>query len=253
MSIIAPGLSRLLQFYLSGPMPCPYLPDRVERKLFARLNGEDAPDREVNATLTRAGFRRSHDIVYRPACPSCKACLPVRIPVAAFRPSRSLRRIAARNRDLTLHIADTALTDETYELFMAYQTGRHPDSDMAQMTRADIAAMLQEGAVDTRVYQLRGPAPDDALGPLMGGIIADQVKDGLSAVYSFFRPDAPRRSLGAQLILTLIAEAARQELPYVYLGYWIREARKMSYKIRFHPLQSLGPQGWDWLEPPAGA
>ena len=133
MSVIPPGLSRLLQFYLSGPLPCPYLPEQVERKLFTRLTGDEAMDVEINATLTRAGFRRSHDIVYRPACSECNACVPVRIPVQSFKPSRSLRRIAAANRDLTLEITTPEANQETYELFMAYQSARHPDSDMARM------------------------------------------------------------------------------------------------------------------------
>src|SRR5580698_148938 len=137
MSIIPPGLSRILQFYLSGPLPCPYLPGRVERKLFTRLTQKEETDIEINATLTRAGFRRSHDIVYRPACSECSACVPVRIPVHAFAPSRSLRRIAATNRDLTLEVAGTDITEEQFELFMAYQTARHPDSEMARMSRLD--------------------------------------------------------------------------------------------------------------------
>src|SRR5271170_4935162 len=118
MSVIPPGLSRLLQFYLSGPLPCPYLPGRVERKLFTRLTGDEVMDAEINATLTRAGFRRSHDIVYRPACPNCNACVPVRVPVRNFRPSRSLKRIASLNRDLELEIVGTEVSDEQYALFM---------------------------------------------------------------------------------------------------------------------------------------
>src|SRR5271156_2929756 len=117
MSIIPPGLSRLLQFYLSGPLPCPYLPGRVERKLFTRLTQKEATDSEINSTLTRAGFRRSHDIVYRPACPNCNACVPVRVPVKHFRPSRSLKRIAAVNRGLALEISGTKVTDEQFALF----------------------------------------------------------------------------------------------------------------------------------------
>ena len=244
MSIIPPGLSRLLQFYLSGPLPCPYLPDRVERKLFTRLTGESGTDADINATLTRAGFRRSHDIIYRPACPNCNACVPVRVPVRNFRPSRSLKRIASINRDLELETVGTTITDEQYALFMNYQSVRHPDSDMARMSRNEFSNMLREGEADTHIYQLRKPGNG-----LVGGIITDHVNDGLSAVYSFFAPHEPRRSLGAQLILSLIAEARRRNLSYVYLGYWISAARKMAYKARFRPLQALGPQGWDWLDP----
>jgi len=244
MSIIPPGLSRLLQFYLSGPLPCPYIPGQVERKLFTRLTGDEAMDVDINATLTRAGFRRSHDIVYRPACSECNACVPVRIPVSTFSPSRSLRRIAAMNRDLTLEIASAKVTEENYKLFMAYQTGRHPDSDMARMSFEDFAHMLYEGEAATHIYQLR-----EKSSALAAAIITDHIDDGLSAVYSFFAPDQPRRSLGIQLIQTLIDEAARRGLPYVYLGYWIAASRKMAYKARFRPMQALGPQGWEWMEP----
>jgi len=243
MSIIPPGLSRHLQFYLSGPLPCPYLPGRVERKLFTRLTGDEAMDVEVNATLTRAGFRRSHDIVYRPACSECNACVPVRIPVRTFTPSRSLRRITSVNRDLTLEITGANVTDENYKLFLAYQSTRHPDSDMARMSFEEFAHMLHEGEAATHIYQLR-----DSSSALTAAIITDDVSDGLSAVYSFFAPDQPRRSLGIQLIQTLIGEAARQHLPYVYLGYWIAASRKMAYKARFQPMQALGMQGWEWVK-----
>jgi leucyl-tRNA---protein transferase len=243
MSIIPPGLSRLLQFYLSGPLPCPYLPGRVERKLFTRLTLKHETDAEINSTLTRAGFRRSHDIVYRPACAECNACVPVRIPVRAFAPSRNLKRIAAINHDLTLEVAGTDVTDEEYNLFTAYQTARHPDSEMAHMSKFEFAQMLHEGEADTHIYQLRTPKGD-----LVGGIIADHVSDGVSAVYSFFSANEKRRSLGMQLILTLIGEMNKKGLSYVYLGYWIAASRKMAYKARFQPLQALGPQGWDWLD-----
>jgi arginine-tRNA-protein transferase len=243
MSIIPPGVSRRLQFFLSGPLPCPYLPDRVERKLFTRLTGEVATDAEINATLTRAGFRRSHDIVYRPACPACSACVPVRVPVRDFKPSRSLKRIASTNRHLGVEVASADVTDEQYTLFMAYQIARHPDSDMARMPRSEFVNMLHEGEADTHIYQLRKPDSE-----LIGGIITDHVDDGLSAVYSFFAPHESRRSLGAQLILALIGEAKRQNLSYVYLGYWIAASCKMAYKARFRPLQALGAQGWEWVD-----
>jgi leucyl-tRNA---protein transferase len=249
MSVIAHGLNRNLPFYLSGPTPCPYLPECVERKLFARLTGDENKDSGINAALTRAGFRRSHDIVYRPACPSCSACVPVRIPVTLFRFSRSLRRIAARNRDLIPEAVCPDITEEQYELFLLYQRARHPDSDMARMTFADFAAMATEGSANTRFYQLRGGTDSSKPGRLMGGVITDHVQDGLSAVYSFFHPGEARRSLGVHLVQTLVNEALRQNLLYVYLGYWITAARKMAYKARFQPLQALGPEGWTVMPP----
>lgn len=241
MSIIPTGLTRQLQFFLSGPMPCPYLPDQIERKLFARLGRKPDLNDEINSHLTRAGFRRSHDIVYRPACPRCHACVPVRLPVKLFSPSRSLRRIARLNADLILENVTPEMTEENYALFSAYQTARHPDSDMAAMSQLDFRVLMQDGGVTTRLYQLR-----DAAGQLMGCMIADHVADGLSAVYSFFAPEASHRSMGIQLIMALVQAAEQQGLAYVYLGYWIRDSRKMSYKNRFQPLQRLTPQGWVW-------
>jgi leucyl-tRNA---protein transferase len=242
MSVIPPGLSRLLQFYLSGPLPCPYLPEQVERKLFTRLTNDAGKDIEINSGLTRAGFRRSHDIVYRPACPNCSACVPVRIPVRQFKTTQSLRRVARRNEDLRLEVTTTDVTEEQFLLFAAYQASRHADGDMARMSFAEFNAMAREGQVGTRIFQLR--APD---GRLVAVVLADRIADGYSAIYSFFDPTESQRSLGVMLILTLVREATVDHLPYVYLGYWIGKARKMSYKARFRPLQALGPHGWDWL------
>ncbi|MDE2030416.1 MAG: arginyltransferase [Alphaproteobacteria bacterium] len=243
MSVIPPSLNRDLRFYLSGPAPCPYLPAQIERKLFTRLSGDAAADKEINAALCRAGFRRSHDIVYRPACSACNACIPVRVPVRLLHLSRSQKRTAARNRDLVLTRIAPEPTDELSDLFFAYQRTRHGDSDMARMTRDDFDAMLREGQADTHLYLLR-----DEAGALKGCMIADSVGDGLSALYSFFDPEEPKRSLGTQLILSLVDAAQERALPFVYLGYWIAQSRKMAYKSHFRPLQYLGPHGWDWLE-----
>jgi arginine-tRNA-protein transferase len=241
MSIIPPGLSRHLHFFLSGPMPCPYLPGQVERKLFTRLPSPHATNTEVNSSLTRAGFRRSQDVVYRPACNDCNACIPVRVSVRHYVPSRSQKRVAAKNRDLTVEIVRAAPTDEAYALFLEYQTVRHADGEMARMTAGDFHAMLTEGHASTYFHQLR-----DADGVLTGVLIADHTGDGYSAVYSFFRPDMPKRSLGLHLIHSLIRTAQDNTVPYVYLGYWIEASRKMSYKAGFRPLQFLSPHGWEW-------
>ena len=239
MSIIPSGFSHLLQFYLSGPLPCPYLPGQVERKLFTRLTGDIRRDREIQSTLTRAGFRRSHDIVYRPACNECNACVPVRIPVAQFEPSRGQKRVLRTNRDLRVKRTSTTIDQDLLDLFHSYQQTRHPDSDMARMSSDDIGIMLTEGATDS--FLLRLYTQDDQL---LGVMITDGISDGYSAVYSFFRADVPRRSLGVQLILSLIDEARANNLPYVYLGYWIKQSTKMAYKAKFQPLQTLEPEGW---------
>ena len=246
MSLMS-GHAPQLEFYLSSPMPCPYLAGRLERKLFTRLTGDgESVNAAVNGTLCRAGFRRSHDVVYRPACDGCNACIPVRIAVRDFIPSRSLRRVTARNRDLSWHRAPSQATAELFDLFTAYQLSRHGDSDMAHMTRQEFAAMLEEGRAGTHLYLARNPR-----GALEGCMIADPVGDGLSAVYSFFATDDARRSLGTHMILSLIREVEAQGLAYVYLGYWVEGSPKMAYKARFMPLQILTSEGWHAILPPS--
>lgn len=244
MSVIPPRPRPLQQFFRSGPMPCPYLPGRVERKLFTRLVGPFSS--EVNSTLSRAGFRRSHDIVYRPVCPSCAACVPVRIPVARFQPTRSMRRVIRRNTDLAARLVPAVATAEQYRLFIAYQRSRHGDSDMSRMGMVDFSAMVDEGRTDTAMIEMRGPE-----GGLVGVMLTDRLGDGFSAVYSFFDPAPDRRSLGTHLILTLVEVCRLQALPFVYLGYWIAGSRKMAYKARFQPLEALGREGWQPLDLPA--
>jgi arginine-tRNA-protein transferase len=243
MSVIPPQFRPLQQFYRSGPMPCPYLPGRVERKLFTRLGGVYAA--EVNSTLSRAGFRRSHDIVYRPVCPTCSACVPVRIPVADFRPSRSQRRVQRANQALVMLEVPPVATGEQYRLFARYQASRHGDSDMARMAMSDFTAMIDEGRADTSLFEMR--TPDNRL---MGCVLTDRLADGFSAVYSFFDIEGDRRSLGTGLILSLVERARAEGLAYVYLGYWIATSRKMAYKSRFQPLEALGAEGWCRLPSP---
>ena len=238
MTVLAPRQLPLQQFYRSGPLPCPYLPGRIERKLFTRLSGPWST--EVNATLTRSGFRRSHDILYRPVCPDCVACVPVRIVIAEFRPDRTMRRLMKNNADLYLIDAPAVATTEQFDLFHDYQQVRHGESDMARMGLADFAAMVQDGQADTSLIELRLRATHQ----LVGAVLVDRVGDGYSAVYSFFDPSAPKRSLGAALVLSLIDRCRQEGLPYLYLGYWIEGSRKMSYKARFQPLEGLGSGGW---------
>ncbi|MEI8395474.1 MAG: arginyltransferase [Rhodospirillaceae bacterium] len=240
MSVIPPRQRPLQQFFRSGPMPCPYLPGRVERKLFTRLTGDNAA--EVNSTLSRAGFRRSHDIVYRPVCPACSACMPVRIPVGLFIPDRTMRRVLNRNADLTVSEVPASATGEQFRLFIAYQRVRHADSDMARMGQFDFTAMVDEGRSDTCLFEARTPD-----GRLVACMLSDRLADGFSAVYSFFETDDPRRSLGTFLVLKLIEHCRQQGYPHLYLGYWIEGSRKMAYKGRFRPLETLGHDGWTRL------
>lgn len=242
MSIIPPHFTALRRFYRSMPSPCPYIPGQIERKLFTRLDGGGTA--ELNATLTRAGFRRSHDIVYRPVCPACTACVPVRIPSEVFAPNRTQKRLLKRNSDLILVERPAIANEEQFRLFTAYQRGRHSDGDMARMSFLDFRAMIQDGSADSRLLELR-----DQRNILLGAMLVDKLADGLSAVYSFFDPAAHRRSLGTFIILAALELLKRQRHPFLYLGYWISRSRKMAYKARFHPLQALGPAGWGMIDP----
>jgi arginyl-tRNA--protein-N-Asp/Glu arginylyltransferase len=228
---IQQGRSQPLSFLVTTDMPCPYLPDRMERKLVTRLAGPEAA--KHFHLLSRAGFRRSHSIAYRPACPGCSAC------VGAFKPGRSLRRLEARNADLTASIQAARGTAEQYQLFQYYLDGRHGDGEMAGMSLSDYRSMVEDTPIDTRLVEFR-----DDIGRLVACVLTDWSEDGISAVYSFFDPEQPARSLGSYMIVWLLREAARSALPYVYLGYWVGGSRKMGYKTRFRPIEGFGPQGW---------
>jgi leucyl-tRNA---protein transferase len=232
------------QFFATPAVPCPYLPDRAERKLIIELTGRDAP--AVYDELSRAGFRRSHRFAYRPACRSCAACIPVRIDVERFRHSRSTRRVRNANAHLVSRLVAPRASLEQFELFVAYQQSRHRDSDMAAMTYADYRAMIEESAVRSRLVELR-----EADGALVAVSLVDLLDDGISAVYSFFDPARRSRSLGTWSILWLVEECQRQGLPYAYLGYWIADSPKMAYKARFPALERL--TGGAWIPFAAGA
>jgi len=223
-------------------MPCPYVPGLVERNLFTELRGPGA--HQLHNQLTLAGFRRSHHIVYRPACPQCSACQPVRVLAREFATTRSLRRVAARNADLTVKIRRPLASQEQFALFAHYQRSRHSGGEMAAMTFADYRAMVEDTAVETHLVEFYCPRRH-----LIAAILMDRLDDGLSAVYSFFDPDAIDRSLGTFMILWLIGQARTMDLPHVYLGYWIEQSAKMAYKMRFQPLETLRPEGWRRLGP----
>lgn len=234
-----------LQFYRSSAAPCPYLPGRIERKLFARLSGPDAIP--INSTLSHAGFRRSHDIIYKPACPGCMACVPVRVPTDSFKAGGSLARIERRGQVFTVRESKAEPSREQYELFLEYEAQRHAESDMARMNYDDYCAMILEGEADTVSFELRAPE-----GKLIGLMLADRLADGWSAVYSFYSPapEFERYSLGTLLILELIKRAQAGDGGYVYLGYWVDHSRKMGYKARFTPLERLDADGWKPFVPP---
>lgn len=234
--------TRQLRFFLTAPSPCPYLPDRYERKVFAHL--PLAEGAAVNDSLTQVGFRRSQNIAYRPACESCQACVSARIPAGDYIFSRSERRALARNEDLERRIVEAEATMEQFDLLRRYLTARHADGGMAEMTWPDYVAMVEDTAVRTHIVEYRLASAEHGRGELMACALVDVMSDGLSLVYSFYDPEAGRRSLGSFVILDHVVQAALAGLPYVYLGYWVRGSEKMDYKVRFSPIELLKPEGW---------
>ena len=238
--------TRKLRFFLTAPSPCPYLEGREERKVFAHLPLSDGPT--VNDILTEVGFRRSQNIAYRPACEGCDACVSARIPVGDYDFSRSEQRVLDRSTDLSRNLVEAEATREQFELLRRYLDARHAGGGMADMTWLDYVAMVEDTAVRTHLIEYRLPAADGP-GDLIGCILVDVLSDGLSLVYSFFDPQAKRRSLGSFMILDHVRQARAAGLPFVYLGYWVPGSDKMAYKARFSPLEVLRLGGWRRLAP----
>jgi len=227
-------------FYTTAPLPCPYIAGRTERKVVTEITGPDADN--LHDRLSRAGFRRSHNIAYAPVCPACQACVPIRIPVETFQPERTLRRIAKLNTQVEGYEVPSRATTEQFQLFQRYQLARHGGGDMATMSFYDYRAMVEDTPIETFMVEFRDP--DDRM---VAACLADRLGDGLSAVYSFFAPGLEKRSLGTYAVLWLIERARSLRLPYVYLGYWVPESRKMAYKARFRPSEILVAGTWRML------
>jgi arginine-tRNA-protein transferase len=241
-------LSRLPQFFLTPGGACPYLPGKVERKVFARLIGPQAT--RLNDALTHSGFRRSQMIAYRPACDACAACVSVRLVVDEFTPNRSMKRVQRRNEDIVRATVPAEATREQFALLQTYLASRHVGGGMSDMGLFDYVAMVEETPVETMLVEYRQKSEKGAQGKLVACALTDTLQDGLSMVYSFFDPSLSGRSLGTHMIMDHVAAARRLGLPYVYLGYWVRGSRKMDYKVRFRPLEALSGEGWQRLPQP---
>jgi arginine-tRNA-protein transferase len=225
-------------FYTTAPLPCPYLPGRTERKIVTELAGVSAES--LHDKLSRGGFRRSHNIAYAPVCPSCNACVPIRIRAVDFTPNRTQRKIMRINTDLSVQEVPPRATAEQFQLFQRYQQTRHADGDMATMSFYDYRAMVEDTPIETSIIEFRAGS-----GALLGACLTDRLGDGLSAVYSFFTVDMDERSLGTYAILWLTARAVELGLPHVYLGYWVEQSRKMAYKAKFRASEVL--RGGQWV------
>jgi len=238
------------QFYVTAPQPCPYLEGRMERKLFTALSGE--PAERLNDSLSQQGFRRSQNVLYRPSCADCNACMSARIRVADFAPTKSQRRAARRNSRLIRRANSPWATEAQYALFRRYLDHRHADGGMADMDIFEFAAMIEETPVKSRVIEYHEPvAPEGEDDTLVGVCLTDVLGDGVSLVYSFFEPELERHSLGTHIILDHIEIAREAGLPYVYLGYWVPGSPKMGYKARFSALEIYKNGAWINMGNPA--
>lgn len=234
------------QFYVTAPQPCPYLADRMERKLFTSLQGDGAE--RLNNSLSKQGFRRSQNVLYRPSCADCAACLSARIKVADFTPSKSQKRVLKRNAFLSRSASSPWATEAQYTLFRDYLDSRHATGGMADMDLFEFAAMVEETPIRTRLIEYRDAESqtlDDPYEGLRAVCLTDVLDDGVSMVYSFFDPELMRNSLGTYLILDHIKIARNLGLPYVYLGYWVPGSEKMGYKAKFKGVEVY--QAGQWL------
>ena len=214
----------------------------MERKLFTALQGEGAD--QLNNCLSQQGFRRSQNILYRPTCTTCSACLSSRINVSAFQPSKSQKRTIKRNSHLKRRAISPWATDEQFDLFRRYLEVRHADGGMADMDIHEFGAMIEETPLRSRVIEYADPKTDE----LIAATLTDVMDDGLSMVYSFYDPRFQQNSLGTYMILDHIEIAREVALHYVYLGYWVPGSPKMEYKTKFQGLQAHIQGEWHQVD-----
>lgn len=225
-----------LKVFATQPHPCSYLDEQQATTLFVDPAAEVDP--QLYSQLSDMGFRRSGPHLYRPHCSRCNACIAARIPVAQFVPGRQQRRVIQRNSDLTVITRKSIASAEFYDLYALYISERHRDGDMYPPSRQQFESFLSPEWGLTHYYCFYRERQ------LVAVAVADVMENGISAIYTFYDPAEERRSLGTNAILWQIEEARRRQLPSVYLGYWIKQCRKMAYKINFRPVELLINERW---------
>ena len=227
------------KLYLSAPHPCPYIEPETASTVL--LDPNYSVDNSLFSILIKAGFRRSGDTVYRPHCRNCEACVSVRIPSREFRPSRSQKRTMKRNQDLTTTLVPASFQEEHFELYCRYQKWRHTGDIMDHNDPERYREFMVDSSVETVFIEYR------LEGKLVSLSVCDLPEDGMSAVYTFFDPMMPKRSLGTYAILKQIEYVREMQLDWLYLGYWIDGCKKMSYKTQFRPIFGFVKKEWRLL------
>jgi arginyl-tRNA--protein-N-Asp/Glu arginylyltransferase len=229
-----------LQFYATAPYPCSYLADQSARSQVAVPS--DLIDSEIYSQLVEQGFRRSGQFVYRPWCDHCQACVPVRLPVQRFKPNRTQRRVLQRNQNLKVRLIELSFREEHFALYQRYQQSRHAGGGMDQDNREQYESFLLKSNVASFLAEFI----EDGVVRMVS--LIDQLNDGISSVYTFFDPDLPTRSLGVYNVMWQVGLAKQLGLPYVYLGYWIKDCRKMAYKTQYQPIEGRVHGVWQILD-----
>lgn len=242
MTFLSDTPPRQLQLYLTASYPCSYLPDREARSLVVTPN--ELVDDAVYSQLIQTGFRRSGFYTYRPQCDQCQACVPVRLVVDEFHPRRTQRRAWKRNQHLRTDMREQVFEPEHYQLYRRYQASRHAGGGMDQDGEEQYRQFLLQSGVTTLLVEFH----DESALRMVS--LVDVVENGLSCVYTFFDPEMPQAGLGTYNILWQVELCRRLGLPYLYLGYWIAQSRKMAYKAEFRPLQGLRDGCWQYINAP---